>query len=244
MKLVGTLLGAAAGAAVAYAMVRSESPSRMTAPPPRRASYDHTYSPVIERVPARSYVTREVEEPQYVTIAAPPPPRTMTQRRLDERSHVSQRTGRSEKHGSTRERSRSEAGSRYEYPRTLAILPGPPSREPSKAPSHVSHHSHRSEERHSHHGSRKDSDTYVSARSKRSGVQYIAAPAASRSSTTTIRVVPQGGERRSEVSARLVPLPESRVGGYAASVAPSDSVSSVGFKRERERLRDRMRERF
>lgn len=32
-------------------------------------------------------------------------------------------------------------------------------------------------------------------------------------------------------------------GGYAASVAPSDSISSVGIKKERERLRDRLRER-
>jgi hypothetical protein len=31
--------------------------------------------------------------------------------------------------------------------------------------------------------------------------------------------------------------------GYAASVAPSDSISSVGIKRERERMRERMRER-
>ncbi|PBP19828.1 glyoxalase family protein [Diplocarpon rosae] len=65
--------------------------------------------------------------------------------------------------------------------------------------------------------------------------------------------------RRSSVSARHVPLPPSVVDGggvtsggegegegmgtglgYAASVAPSDSVSSVGIKRERERLAERM----
>ncbi len=48
----------------------------------------------------------------------------------------------------------------------------------------------------------------------------------------------------SEVSARQIPLPRSMVSGvgyeYAASVAPSDSLSSVGSKRERERLRERM----
>lgn len=49
------------------------------------------------------------------------------------------------------------------------------------------------------------------------------------------------------MSARPVPLPTGMVSGtgeggagYAASVAPSDSVSSVGSKRERERLRERM----
>jgi len=164
-------------------------------------------------------------------------------RRIEEGS----RTGRSSEHHTIRERSRSEAGSRYERP--LTILSGHP-RTRSPEPSHVSHRSHRSDEkRTSHHGSRKDSDSYVSARSKRTGdVKYITAsppPPHSRSSTTTIRVVPKD-ERRSVVSARQVPLPMSRVGGgsYAASVAPSDSVSSVGTKRERERLRERMRERY
>lgn len=48
----------------------------------------------------------------------------------------------------------------------------------------------------------------------------------------------------SVISARQVPLPRSMVGyEYEASVAPSDSVSSVGVKRERERLKERMRER-
>lgn len=254
MKLVGTLLGAAAGAAVAYAMVRSESPTRLSAPP-RRASYagdthshSHahtTYGPVVERIPARSYVSRDAEQPPYVaqyTIAAP-----SHMERIDERSHVSQRTGRSERH-SARERSRSEAGSASRYDKPLTILPAP-------APSHVSHVSHVSHRSHKSSlsdekrtPSRKDSDSYVSARShasKRTGdVKYIgSSPPPSHSTTTTIRVIPKD-ERRSVVSARNVPLPESRVGGYAASVAPSDSVSSVGTKRERERLRDRLRERY
>jgi len=57
-------------------------------------------------------------------------------------------------------------------------------------------------------------------------------------STTTIRVMPKDErERRSLAGGRSG-------GGYAASVAPSDSVSSVGSKRERERLMDRMRERW
>jgi hypothetical protein len=55
------------------------------------------------------------------------------------------------------------------------------------------------------------------------------------------RVMHSGFERDVE-RARHVPLPTSIVSGpgYAVSVAPSDSVSSVGIKRERERLRDRM----
>lgn len=50
------------------------------------------------------------------------------------------------------------------------------------------------------------------------------------------------GFERDVERARQVPLPISVVSGpgYAVSVAPSDSVSSVGIKRERERLRDRM----
>jgi hypothetical protein len=46
---------------------------------------------------------------------------------------------------------------------------------------------------------------------------------------------------RGEVNARHVPLPRSVVyaRGYAESVAPSDSVSCIGSKRERERLRER-----
>lgn len=243
MKLVGTLLGAAAGAAVAYAMVSSESP-------PRRASYaaPSTYS-----IPARSY-PRADERPPYVaqyTVAAPShAPSSHSQRRLDERSHVSQRTGRSEKH-STRERSRSEVGSRYSHERPLTILPAPPRSHVSV--SQASHRSHHSDGRAvtAYHASAKDgeSQSYVSARthaSKRSGksdVKYIASKAPS--SATTVRVVPQfQREERSVVSARNVPLPMSRVGGYAASVAPSDSVSSVGTKRERERLRDRLRDRY
>jgi hypothetical protein len=231
MKLVGTLLGAAAGAAVAYAMVRSESPPSARHAPPRRASYgDH----VVERIPARSYISREQEQPPYVaqyTIAGS----SHVPRRIDERSHASRR-----------ERSRSEVGTRFERP--LTIMP-PRDRDEASHVSHGgrSHQSYRSEEKRSHHsGTRRDDESFVSARSKRTGdVKYITAspPPSSKHSTTTIRVVPKD-ERRSVVSARHVPLPASRVGTYAASVAPSDSVSSVGTKRERERLRERMRERY
>lgn len=260
MKLVGTLLGAAAGAAVAYAMVRSESPPRL-APPPRRASYgdhgsEYTHTrPVetvraVERIPARSYVSTR-DPPRYPIAPPPAPSRALAEdmARIEERSHVSRRSVRDSEKGS-RVRSRSEVGSRYDRP--LTILPPRPR---SPGASHVSHRSHKS------HHSKRDSEreSYVSARSQRTEstvkpVQYVTA-SPSKVTTTTIRVVPRDDERRSEVSyARHVPLPRSEVSarhvplppsvvsgrGYAASVAPSDSISSVGSKRERSRLRERM----
>ena len=256
MKLVGTLLGTAAGAAIAYAMVRSESPPRI-APPPRRASYgddgsEYTLSRPIERISARSYVSTK-DPPRFTEYRIAPPPAPSAALAHDialikERSHVSRRSRDSER--SSRVRSRSELGSRYDRP--LTILPPRP-RSPSA--SHMSHRSHQS------HHSKRDSerDSYVSARSQRTErtvkpVRYVTATQP-RVMTTTIRVAPRDEDRRSEVSyARHVPLPRSEVGtrhipfpssmasgrGYAASVAPSDSISSVGIKRERERLRERM----
>jgi hypothetical protein len=267
MKLAGTLLGAAAGAFVAYQMVRSESPPRI-APPPRRASYgDHASGythtrPVetvraIERIPARSYVSTK-DPSRYVKYPISPPPAPSRAQaediaRIEERSHVSRRSARDSEKGS-RIRSRSEVGTRYDRP--LTILP-PRSRSPGA--SHVSHRSHKS------HHSKRDSEreSYVSARSQRTEstvkpVQYVTATP-SKVTTTTIRLVPKDDDRRSEVSfARHIPLPRSEVSarhvplpasvvsgrGYTASVAPSDSVSSIGSKRERERLRERMRERW
>ena len=264
MKGMGILLGAAAGAAVAYAMVRSESPPRI-AGPPRRASYgDHGSQyiharPVemvraVERVPARSYVTAR-DPPRYLEYRDAPPAPSRTQAneiaRIEERSHVSHRSARDSERGS-RARSRSEVGSRYSRPAT--DLP-PRARSPSPHSSHVSRRSHKSGSHHS----KRDAESYVSARSQRTEstvkpVQYVTAPP-SKVTTTTIRMVPPKEERRSEVSyARHIPLPQSEVSarhiplprsvvsgrGYAASVAPSDSVSSIGSKRERERLRERM----
>lgn len=263
MKLAGTLLGAAAGAMLAYQMVRSESPPRI-APPPRRASYGEHVSqyaharPVemvraVERIPARSYVSTR-DPPKYLKYPIAPPPapsRALAEdiARIEERSHVSRRSVRDSEKGS-RVRSKSEVGSRYDRP--LTILPPRPR---SPGASYVSHRSHKN------HHSKRDSEreSYISARSQRTEstvkpVQYVTA-APSKVTTTTIRVVPVGYDcrsevayakhiplPRSEVSARHVPLPASVMSGrgYAASVAPSDSVSSIGSKRDRERLRERM----
>lgn len=288
MKLVGTLLGATAGAAIAYAMVRSDSPPRYVEEP-RRASYgDHPvpgrsqayYEPrdvpqpaprsaerPTERPAARSYISMDPREPQYVaeyTIAGPPPSRVHELSRFDERSHASHRSARSEQK-QVRERSGSDdSGSHHERP--LTILPRSNSPPATSQVSRRSHKSHRETTSAYHAKLESDRDSYVSARSQRTQkgeVRYDSGN--SGTSTTTIRVVPKE-ERRSVVSARLVPLPESVVpkeerrsvvsarlvplpesvapARYAESVAPSDSVSSVGGKRERERLRDRMRERW
>ena len=271
MRAVGMLLGAAAGAAVAYAMVRSDSPPRL-APPPRRASYGD-YAPqytharpvemsrAVERIPARSYVSAR-DPPRYLQDRLAPPPapsRALAQdiARIEERSHVSHRSARESERGS-RARSRSEVGS-SRHSHALTDLP-PRARSPSPHSSHVSRRSHKSD---SHHSKRDtDRESYVSARSQRTEstakpVQYVTA-SPSKVTTTTIRMVPPRDERRSEVSyARHIPLPRSEVSarhvplprsvvsgrGYASSVAPSDSVSSIGSKRERERLRERMSER-
>jgi len=254
--IIGTLLGAAAGAAVAYAMVRSESPedsphlaypARSVHVAPVGSVYSYGASQqrrdVVEHIPARSsWVSdreREDIRPRYVA-----PVRELE--RIEERSYVSRSSGR---------RSRSEVGgSRYERP--LAILPAPTPRNRSPV-SHVSHRS--SGERRSHHSSHHSSPheregSYHTARSAHTShtvkpASYVTAVTAtpSKHSKTTVRVVPKDEERRSKVSVRpsQVELPRSVVSGrgYAASVAPSDSVSSVGSKRERERLIGRMRER-
>jgi hypothetical protein len=266
--VIGTLLGAAAGAAVAYAMVRSESPERV--PAPRRASYvnqgsHYTHvsrSPgedrVVERLPARSYVSGRDggARPRYVEyVAETPRAHDKSVARIEEKSYVSERAGRSSQ--TSRARSRSEAGSRYERP--LAILPAP-----SRTRSPTSHASHRSSYRTAE--SRKErspsrsgkTGSHVSSRSYHSvSTKKGSPPPDSHMSTTTIRVMPSERERRMMHSglerdverrssvverARHIPLPVSLVSGrgYAQSVAPSDSVSSVGTKRERERLRERM----
>lgn len=151
--VIGTLLGAAAGAAFAYAMTRSESPPAMQTT--RRASApQYTHEPirmedrerVIETrtIPARSYVSERDRErdvqPRYVqyTIAAPPA-RVQELARIEERSHVSSSSKRSHR---TRERSRSRSDVDKRYDRPLTILPAP-SRNRSPT-SHVSHRSRKS----------------------------------------------------------------------------------------------------
>lgn len=81
--IIGTLLGAAAGAAVAYAMVKTEEPVRVR-PTPSQGGRSASYSHPIEVRPSRSHVSaREVDEgmqkERYVRYAiqpAPTPPPT------------------------------------------------------------------------------------------------------------------------------------------------------------------------
>ncbi|PMD29346.1 hypothetical protein L207DRAFT_574324 [Hyaloscypha variabilis F] len=254
--VIGTLLGAAAGAAFAYAMVRSESPERDRRPAiePRRASYGHqgerVYTHIAqtprERAPARSYVSARGEgRPRYADVeyveAAP------RVHQIDNKSYVSQRPGRSSAQSGSRARSRSEAGPRYERP--LTILP---SRTESRArsPSQSQRSSYKTARERS--PSRKTS-SHVSTKSYHSHSTAKQSPPPP-TSTIKIRSVPSerpsererrsmhSGFERDAERARQVPLPISVASGagYAVSVAPSDSVSSVGIKRERERLRERM----
>jgi hypothetical protein len=275
---LGTLIGVAAGAAITYSLVRGEGPSSnsisRTPPsmPPRRASYGaDTYTQAargveMERVPARSYVSAREEGPRdmgrdrYVqyTIATPQPPPPPTRnmgipvhelRRIEESSQgsSSQRSGRERSH-TTRERSRSEVGGRYERP--LASIPTRERRE-RRDRSPPSFDSERRVER-SHTTLRRSESTVKTGPPQ---VEYLSGPMPLRQiGPTGIRMRSGGGggsyvgeiERERELE-RVRAVPRSVVEvrgplGYAASVAPSDSVSSVGGKRERERLRDRMRE--
>jgi hypothetical protein len=252
--VIGTLLGAAAGAAFAYAMVRSESPERRPLAPPRRASYGNeseriythvTQSPR-ESIPARSYVSaRDEGRPRYVDVeyvgAAP------RVHQIEEKSYVSQRPGRSVE-GRSRARSRSEAGPRYERP--LTILPAR-TQSRARSPSHLSQRSSYKTARERSPSRSRKTASHISSRSYHShSTTKPSPPPPVSTSTIKIRAMPSERERRVMHSgferdverARRVPLPMSVVNGpgYAVSVAPSDSVSSVGIKRERERLRERM----
>ncbi|KAH7369520.1 hypothetical protein BKA65DRAFT_623 [Rhexocercosporidium sp. MPI-PUGE-AT-0058] len=220
--VLGTLLGAAAGAAFAYAMTRSESPPSSSTI--RRSSApQYTHEPIrmedrervveTRTIPARSYVSERARDrdvqPRYVqyTIAAPPA-RIAAQpelARIEERSHVSTRSRRS----GGKEREGSEVSKHYERP--LTILPAP-SRDRSPA-SHVSHRTRKSGsgsgsgssvERERRRESPRDREReaeseYMSARSHHSASTIkpaVPQPPSSRVSSSTIRIVPQPPDAR------------------------------------------------
>ncbi|CAL3969649.1 unnamed protein product [Diplocarpon coronariae] len=307
--VLGTLLGAAAGAAFAYAITRAESPPLTTG---RRASVpQYTHEPVVmedhepvaeaRTVPAKSHVSEREVTPRCMqySIAAPPMPAPSRVRELamiEERSHVSAKSHQS---------GRSKAAGEAKCERALTVLSVPREGSPG---SHVSHRSRRSgsgsgdnpvtgsatgSERERRRDAEKERAREMGAER---GSEYVSAP--SHHSASTVKPAPPAvpqppsavgsrasavrpekekekskpkpksksssgskhshrSSRRSSVSARHIPLPQSVVdgsgfasggegegegegGGYAASVAPSDSVSSVGIKRERERLAERM----
>jgi len=255
MKVIGMLGVVVASAALAYAFVAGDSHSRSSDvrqnTPPRRATYDAPSGyRVVERIPARS--GREAQAPQYVAQVMPA---------REERSmkSVYGRERRNSEVGSAYEKeSRYEKETRYEVPLPIRIPGGQSSvvsqrsyrseqrsqrsdershrsdersRRSDERSQRSAERSHLSDERSSHytrkesHASTRKPESYVSER-----MHYITAR------------LPEPRERERERDHRT--LLGSVVGGYAGSVAPSDSVSSVGVKRERERLRDRMRERW
>lgn len=259
-KLMGTLLGAAAGATIAYAAMQSDSPPPYEPPydEPRRASHgdpvpkyhqsyrdygSHSSTRTAERLPTRTYLGMEPRQNQYFaqfTVAGPPPTRAHDWARIEERGHP--RSYRSVRSEVVKERSRSESGS-TRYSRQPPAIPRPGSPHTYPHTSRQEHRSYHSDDRGSFRRRRHESDrgSYVSnsrsQRTEKPEVRYGGA-----TSIHTIRAVPKC-ERKSP---NHIPCPKSVVGGirYTESVAPSDSVSSVGCKMDRERLRDRMRERW
>ncbi|KAL3419677.1 hypothetical protein PVAG01_08175 [Phlyctema vagabunda] len=145
--ILGTLLGAAAGAAVAYAMVCSEDPEYIPAPVQRRASVAgskpaySTYgvnSPgvrIVERIemePARTYVSARDNRsvtPRYVpgySVAPSMPPMSgrSDMHRIEDRSRDDGRYLNNDASVVSRSRRYSDAGSAIHRP--LTILPAPP----------------------------------------------------------------------------------------------------------------------
>ncbi|KAL2063856.1 hypothetical protein VTL71DRAFT_4350 [Oculimacula yallundae] len=223
--VLGTLLGAAAGAAFAYAMTRSESPPPATTTNTiRRSAPQYTHEPIrmedrervveARTIPARSYVSERERErdlqPRYVQYAVSTPIARLTAAAqpelamIEERSHVSTRSRRS---GKEKEKEGSEVSKR-----TLTILPAP-SRNRSPA-SHVSHRSRKSgsgsasgsRRERSRDGERDGASDYQSARSHHSASTVkpaVPQPPTSRvgsstSSAKTIRHVPQPPDARDD----------------------------------------------
>ncbi|KAG9237893.1 hypothetical protein BJ875DRAFT_452702 [Amylocarpus encephaloides] len=286
--IIGTFLGAAAGACVAYAMVRSESPEpaasaaaappAVPAPPTRSVSYvgggasrgpASTYSHriehnMVERIPARTLLsgrsdTQDVR-PRYVAQYTAVGSHVRGLERIDEGSYISQTPSRSQRSHAQSSRARSKSrghGSRYEQ-RPLEIMP-PSSHVSSSHRSHKSgasrHHekasttvssssTHREDA--SYHSARSGSTVKPSGGGSKVSSHHVSAksksgsPSKAGSATTTIKL--EAGSKGGAKGASHVELPRSMASGvgYAESVAPSDSVSSIGSKMERLRLVERM----
>ncbi|KAH8819784.1 hypothetical protein F5884DRAFT_744175 [Xylogone sp. PMI_703] len=161
----------------------------------------------------------------------------------DEESYVSSRRGSAYAHSqapsfqAVRSQAPTQARSQApsQYSRSQA-----PTQARSQAPTRSQSYSHTPSQAYSQ--AQSQAHTYVSANSRRSNSTIK--PPTVKSMARDIDAV---NDRRSSVSARQVPLPRSMVsGGYEddvayakseVSLAPSDSVSSVGLKMERERMR-------
>ena len=255
--ILGTILAAAAGAAVGYAMTRSESQDDSDTPV-RRASFEieRTYS----TVPRSEH---GLDEPDYMAHYSKAPSnvhRELTQ--IDEeprpyiaRSHTMPAGSVHSRHSASIAPSKDEIKAASKHT-TLALMP---------PPSHVSSRSKasddgKSEDKKSHKSNSHAS--YSTAKTSRSKAHSDASTlkpssraskaskAKSHRSTSTVTATPQDNKSyvsarevrlpassvgsakhvplpESEVSARQVPLPASR----ACSVAPSDSISNIGSRR-------------
>jgi hypothetical protein len=295
--LIGTLLGAAAGAAVAYAMVKSEEPKPSEPVRPQLVSY-HTspslVSPKVEEVErtieALSSLSvsqagsqaKKAEEPRHgikysilngksssgdIKVEKSVSHRTrdpeLSQARESEGdrdgteiSKGSRHTSKSSKHKEQRVETSSAAGGSGTGRSDKSYHEGhsksnSKSEEKSEAKSHSSyataqieiksHRSHRS-----HASPRSEASTVKpkeKARSKitttltvsnKEAVDKASQKVSQRDSAISARNIPLPESNYSVISARHYPLPESIT---AASVAPSDSISSIGMKRERGRRR-------
>jgi hypothetical protein len=302
--LIGTLLGAAAGAAVAYAMVQSEEPKPSDPVRPKLVSY-HTspsaVSPKAQEVEHTIEAASTVSESQVGSQAKKAEEQRHVVRysllgksglgEIDEEKSVSHRT-REPEPSQVRESEGKRGGSEISKS----------SRHTSKSSKHKEHHTETSSaaggsgtgrsdksDREGHSKSKskgedkseaKSHSSYVSARSEVKSHRSHASPRSEASTvkpkekarskvTTTLtvsnkeavdRASQKASQRDSVISARDIQLPESTYTVISArhyslpesipsvSVAPSDSISSVGMKREsissvgmkRERGRRRM----
>ncbi|ELR08242.1 hypothetical protein VC83_04541 [Pseudogymnoascus destructans] len=252
--IIGTILGAAAGAAVAYAMVRSEEPEQ---PRPQLVTY---FSAPAPQVPQQAPVM-EVARSKGPSVGGS---RVGSERSLGGQRYVlrynvasAAGTGR----GGGREgvlqpvdERRSMSYSAYDGGRSQAPAPShastaKQSRYSERGVGHgkpvavVSASGHSEAGRHSEsgrsHASRKSDSTIKpartssKARTERHGGQTVVSMKSDRKSTTVserARRVPLPesavGNMAPSEQARRVPLPES----VAGSVAPSDSISNIGMR--------------
>jgi hypothetical protein len=251
--VIGTLLGAAAGAAFAYAMVRSESPeptppmgTYYTPQPPPGSSYPYQrYDHVVERVPARSVVSErgnpkeEDIRPRYVeryTAIPTPGPRELETIK-EGGSYIS-----------TRSRARTNKPESH-YERPLQILPKEASRVERSPESHVSRRSHRSsgsgrEKREKGHRKEEGEESFHSAKSSHSestvkqvgggkegrSTVYVAAPSLvlkkGNEDEVDQETVVKVSASRVSVRPSQVPLPESVVEGSRSGRSKAGRTSS------------------
>lgn len=291
--LIGTLLGAAAGAAVAYAMVKSEEPRPSDPARPKLVSYHTSPSPVSPKVQevehtieAASTISesqvgsqaKKSEEPRHVAKYSIVKKSSL--KGIDEEKSVGHQT-REPEPVQVRESAAKEGGSEISKS----------SRHTSKSSKHKEHHTEtssaaggsgtgrseksdregrsKSKSKSGDKSEAKSHNSYVSARSEvkshrshasaRSEASTVKPKEKARSKVTTTltvsnkevvdRASQKASQRDSVITAKDIPLPESTYTVISArhyplpesiatvSVAPSDSISSVGMKREKGRRR-------